>query len=297
MNSMARHITALDTAAGKAAAGGSKMRERTATPPRGSAATQRGMRAGDLAYNELRRQILELELAPGQAIAEVETAAKLGISRTPLRTALARLRSDGLIVQVGARGLAVAPISVQDVRELTELREALDTQAARLAAQRCDPARFAELAKRFAALTAEGTYDSTANRERSANGPYGSETYALAATLDAAIDEAAANDALTAALAGVRLRLARVRRLAQDRPDRLHEAANEHRAIAEAISWGDPELAASAVRLHLRRSLQHATERLAALATEASATTKPPHTAAQPGVGSPGATASRKESL
>lgn len=212
-------------------------------------------RASDRAYRLLRQRILEFELQPNEVIGEVETAALVGVSRTPLREALARLLADGLLVQEGARGVAVASISADDVRQLTELREALDTQAARLAAQRRDPRRFEELAGQFQGLAANlpGPDGPVADR---------AVTYDLAAKLDEAIDEAADNSAIADSLTKVRLRLARIRRLAQDRPDRLAEAAGEHRAIAEAIAWGDPELAANAVRVHLRRSKEHALRRL-----------------------------------
>lgn len=213
-------------------------------------------RASDRAYRMLRQEILELGLAPGEVIAEVEFAARLGVSRTPLREAVTRLLADGLLVPEGARGVAVAPISPEDVTALTELREGLDTQAARLAALRGDPEIFASLAEECAALAAAlpGPHGPGADREA---------TYHLAARLDSAIDVAAASPALTASLAQVRLRLARVRRLAQDRPARLAEAAEEHRQIAESIAWRDPEMAANSVRLHLHRSLRHALSRLA----------------------------------
>lgn len=220
-------------------------------------AKQVAERASDRAYNALRREILEFAVAPGEVIGEVETATRLGVSRTPLREALARLLADGLLVPDGARGVAVAPISSQDARELTELREALDSQAARLAAQRRDPEVFTKLAEQFADLGARLPSPEGPGADRAA-------TYELAATLDAAIDEAAANPALTTSLQRVRLRLARIRRLARDRPDRLAEAAGEHQAIAEAIAWGDPELAANAVRVHLKRSLHNALARLEA---------------------------------
>lgn len=212
-------------------------------------------RASDRAYRLLRQQILEFELEPGEVIGEVDTAARLGVSRTPLREALARLLADGLLVQEGARGVAVAPIAATDVRQLTELREGLDSQAARLAALRRDPREFEALAEEFRQLATQLPGPVGPGADRTA-------TYELAGRLDAAIDQAAENPVLTESLMRVRLRLARIRRLAQDRPDRLAEAAEEHRAIAEAIAWGDPELAANAVRVHLRRSLQHALARL-----------------------------------
>ena len=213
-------------------------------------------KASDRAYRVLRREILELELEPGEVIGEALTAARIGVSRTPLREALARLLADGLLVQEGARGVAVAPLSSSDVTQLMELREALDAQSARLAATRRDAQQFEELATAFAQLEARlpGPDGPAADRE---------DTYGLSARLDAAIDEAAANPALAASARQVRLRLARVRRLAKDHPERLAEAAGEHRAIAEAIAWGDAELAQNAQRLHLRRSLRHALTRLA----------------------------------
>lgn len=212
-------------------------------------------RASARAYRVLRQQILEFDLEPGTVIGEVETASQVGVSRTPLREALARLLADGLLVQEGARGVAVASIEPEDVRQLTELREALDTQAARLAAKRRDPRDFEILATSFRELAAQLPSPSGHGADREA-------TYELAARLDEAIDAAADNAALADALSRVRLRLVRIRRLAQDQPERLAEAAEEHRAIAEAIAWGDPELAANAVRVHLRRSLQHALARL-----------------------------------
>ncbi|MBO1902208.1 GntR family transcriptional regulator [Leucobacter weissii] len=230
-----------------------------------------GERASDFAYRRLRQEIVELEIEPGAVIAEVETAARLGVSRTPLREATARLLADGLLIPDGARGVAVAPISAEDVTRLTELREALDAQAARLAAQRRDAAgraEFEDLAGRFARLAADPGFEPGLDLGFDLAGegdPSATErtaTYALAARLDEAIDRAADNPVLAASLGQVRLRLARVRRLAQDRPDRLAEAAQEHRAIAEAIAWGDAELAGSAVRVHLRRSLAHALARL-----------------------------------
>ena len=222
-------------------------------------------KASDRAYQVLRREIIELELEPGEVIGEALTAARLGVSRTPLREALARLLADGLLVPEGARGVAVAPLSSTDVAQLMELREALDAQAARLAAQRRDARPFEDLATSFAQLAARLPGPDGPNADRD-------DTYELAARLDAAIDEAAANPALAAAVGQVRLRLARVRRLAKDRPERLAEAAGEHRAIAEAIAWGDAELAQHAQRLHLRRSLQHALARLAEREQELSRT-------------------------
>jgi DNA-binding GntR family transcriptional regulator len=202
-------------------------------------------RASDRAYESLRREILQWRLAPGTVLGEVEQATRLGISRTPLREALSRLAADGLVEAQTGRGLVVAAVSPEAVRRLFELREALETAAAALAAIRRDPAAFAELAAEFD--------DASRLVERGELDAY----YALAARFDDAIDASLDNPYLVSALRGVRTHLERIRRLAQDDPARLVRAAAEHRTIAEAIRDGDADLARHATHVHLRASLRH----------------------------------------
>jgi GntR family transcriptional regulator, rspAB operon transcriptional repressor len=204
------------------------------------------MRASDKAYSELRRDIVEWRLPPGTVLGEVEQAERLGVSRTPLREALSRLAADGLAVQQRGRGAVVSDVSLEHVDDLFELREALELQAARAAARRADPAVFEALARRFRLAAADGP-------GREATEAY----YGLAEELDAAIDAAAANPYLGQALRGLRVHLARVRRLAQDAPGRLAASAGEHADIAEAIAARHPERAAAATLLHLHHSLDH----------------------------------------
>lgn len=204
-------------------------------------------RASDRAYDVLRSEILSLRLAPGQLLPEVETAARIGVSRTPLREALSRLGADGLLVQEGGRGQVIAPVDSGQVRQLFELRQALDQQAARLAARRADPEVFHVLAERFAEVPEQLERDD----------PERTGYYALVRELDAATDAAVHNAPLVQALASVRTHLARIRRLAKDDNARLLAAAAEHREIAEAIAAADADLAASATQLHLHHSLKH----------------------------------------
>jgi DNA-binding GntR family transcriptional regulator len=97
------------------------------------------MRASDRAYSALREQILDGRLEPGTVLAEVEQSTRLGVSRTPLREALARLGADGLVSAHSGRGVVVTEVSVDRVAELFEVRGALEEQAARLAARRRAP--------------------------------------------------------------------------------------------------------------------------------------------------------------
>ncbi|MBX3094672.1 MAG: GntR family transcriptional regulator [Cryobacterium sp.] len=205
------------------------------------------MRASDRAYAALRDEIIDWQLTPGTVLAEVEQAARLGVSRTPLREALARLTADGLVATQAGRGLMVTDVSADSIRQLFELRRALEEQAVRLAATRRDPAVFDALALEFErASTLIGRPEDRA------------AYYELVARLDAAIDDSVDNGYLVSALENLRTHLVRVRRLAKDNAARLLESAVEHLTITRAIADGDVELAASATHLHLHRALQHA---------------------------------------
>ena len=107
------------------------------------------MRAGELAYQSLRSDIMEGMLAPGSVIAEVEQSERLGVSRTPVREAISRLLAEGLAEPAPGRGVIVAPISLANVYALFELRTSLDSTAAALAARRGDSKVFKELAQAF----------------------------------------------------------------------------------------------------------------------------------------------------
>jgi DNA-binding GntR family transcriptional regulator len=200
------------------------------------------VRASDRAYEVLKDDILQWRLAPRTLIGEKEQSEPLGISRTPLREAITRLAAEGLVDTQRGRAGVVTDVSPANLPELFELREALETQAARLAARRRDARTFEQLREDF--------LSAPAGLVHRANGYYD-----LVARLDAAIDVAIANPFLLASLAGLRNHLARVRRLAQDNPARLAESVSEHLLIVQAILDRDEMLAAQATAVHLRKSL------------------------------------------
>lgn len=202
------------------------------------------MKASDNAYSTLLNEIVDGTLEAGTILAEVEQSSRLGVSRTPLREALSRLRKDGLIAAQSGRGLAVTEISVEDIQELYELRQPLEQQAARLAALRGNPALFATLAEEF--RNAEDLIE---------GGQIGIRAYYdLNERLDRAIEEAISNRYLITALKALHLHLARIRRLNRGNIQRLKQAAVETLVIIEAIVDGDADLAASATQVHLRQS-------------------------------------------
>ncbi|WP_311245513.1 GntR family transcriptional regulator [Microbacterium sp. WCS2018Hpa-23] len=198
--------------------------------------------ASDRAHAALLDEIQSGALPAGFVLGEVEQAARLGISRTPMREALRRLAADGLVVQQSPRVTVVADLDADDIRALFEIRRALEETSARLAAQRGDAALFAALADEFAHV------DLAAVAGRDAY-------YALIARFDAALDAAVDNDYIASALRTVRTHLVRVRRMARDKPDRLAASASEHRTIAAALGARDGDLAAHATHVHLHNAL------------------------------------------
>ncbi|WOH20317.1 GntR family transcriptional regulator [Paenarthrobacter sp. GOM3] len=205
------------------------------------------MRASDRAYTALREDIIEWRLRPGTVLAEVEQSERLGVSRTPVREALGRLTAEGLTTAAGGRGVVVTDISLDSIDELFELRETLEVRAAGLAAQRGEPGIFTELHAKLL----------LAPELLSENDPARHDYYALVGRLDDAIDAAISNTYMAHAMRSLRVHLVRVRRLAADDTARLHAAAAEHAAIAEAIAAGNPRLAEAATTVHLHRSLTH----------------------------------------
>lgn len=88
------------------------------------------------AYEQIRRKIVTLQLAPGSIINEAALGEELGLGRTPIREALRFLAAENLIVIMPRRGVFVSEISVNDLPQLVELRLALEGFCARLAAGR-----------------------------------------------------------------------------------------------------------------------------------------------------------------
>jgi DNA-binding GntR family transcriptional regulator len=91
----------------------------------------------DGVYRALRREIGQLERAPGERLPLEELAARFQVSLTPVRHALRRLESEGLVVSLPRRGSRVAPLSVEELEEIQAIRLGLETFLAREGAERC----------------------------------------------------------------------------------------------------------------------------------------------------------------
>lgn len=135
--------------------------ESTRQEERAGAKTGRGDQASltDTAYKAIEELIVTLQLEPGQILSEGELMRELGIGRTPIREALQRLASEGLVVIIPRRGILVSDINHSRQLALLELRREVERLIMRGAARRATPAeraRFAQLADDLAAAGASG---------------------------------------------------------------------------------------------------------------------------------------------
>jgi GntR family transcriptional regulator, rspAB operon transcriptional repressor len=212
-----------------------------------------GVGASAHAYEALRTMVLELELAPGTPLAETELSAKLGVSRTPIREALGRLAREGLVRQYPGRGAFVSEISVPDIVELYQMREALESHAARLAAESVDDEARGRLNELLGELVGERAALAAGENAR---------YYALMSKMDEQIVGLAGNRRLAVALSEVWTQIRRARRVASRSPSRLLDSVDEHVAIVTAIRDGETHAAAEETRRHVRRSLANITSSL-----------------------------------
>jgi DNA-binding GntR family transcriptional regulator len=111
------------------------------------------------AYKAILDEICQGALAPGTHLVQEQLAERLGVSRQPIQQAMVLLKSDGLVQELGARGLYVAPLDVEAMRQHYEIRGALDMLAARLGAERagCSSEISEEIARRGQAIMTAGT--------------------------------------------------------------------------------------------------------------------------------------------
>lgn len=202
------------------------------------------MRRAQKVYAALRDQIIDGGLPPGSPLPEQEVSQRFDASRTPIREALQRLSREGLVELVPGKGAFVAEIHLPDIIELFQLREALEPLAARLAARAQDRSVIVPLLEALdeaPAMIAERPTD----------------YYALTHRIDSGISSLTQNNRLARTLEEIWSQARRARLIARMNPQRLREAAEEHRIILQSILAGDEDGAEEATRTHLRRSLRN----------------------------------------
>jgi DNA-binding GntR family transcriptional regulator len=199
----------------------------------------------DLAYTHVRDLILSGDLEPGAVLPQAALAQTIGISTTPLREALRRLKQEGLVELDAHRDARVRPLDASEARDLLELRRSLDPLAASLAAQRRTEADLADIRAALDGLESLSARPSVTQLESHHR-------------FHAAIHRASHNALLVETLDGLWVKSDRYRRhgLEAGRSDEERDArATEHRLLFEAVRDGDEETAAELMRRHVETSL------------------------------------------
>ena len=204
----------------------------------------------DQISGELRGRILGGAYRQGDKLSEAAIAEAFGVSRAPVREALRLLVAEGLAVQQARKGVRVPSFEAGLFRELSELREALETMAARLAATRASRDALARLDD-LLAQTSEVISRSPDHR------------YPGDLDFHAGVAEAAANPVLAEKIKETNSRLHLVRQLSGMSEKRASDAYEEHAEIVRAIAACDPDRAETAMRTHLQRAFEHASGVLA----------------------------------
>lgn len=225
---------------------------------RSSAATEPGPRPRlvEAAYAAIKEAIRTGALPPGFQAAEAEIARRLGMSRTPVHEAMARLEEEGVVRILPKRGILVLSLSVDDVAEIYEMIAALEGAAAeRLAA--ADAAVKAPVLAVLAAATAAMEAALAADADPETGLEQGLDRWAEAdAAFHHALVAGSGNRRLARAAATVTELLDRTRVLTVTLRPRPTPSAADHHAVIRAIRDGDAEAAGAAARGHRRRAAE-----------------------------------------
>lgn len=188
----------------------------------------------ETAYRRIEDMIVRRKLPPGAMISENQLSDELGCGRTPIREALQRLRLEGFVEIHPRRGVLVSPIDVRRQLELLEVRRALDTRVASLAAARATDAERTEM-RRLAAEIRDAANEREHARYLAAN----RAIHSIKAT-------ATRNSVIESMLAGINALSRRFWYSYVEDTDAFREAADRHAAVLVAIADHDAGAAVAA---------------------------------------------------
>jgi DNA-binding GntR family transcriptional regulator len=195
------------------------------------------------AYEHLKASILSGRFTPGERLTEEYLARELGISRTPIREALHKLESEGLITPLATRGFAAAQDSREEVEELFEIRAVLEGYALRLLCGRITDPVLAELE------TIVGQAEAALGRARL------DEVFQWNTRFHDTLHELITDKRrLYHQMVTMRQYVLRYRKNTLQYPDAGRRTVAGHRKILLALRLGDPDLCERLMREHIRQS-------------------------------------------
>lgn len=196
-------------------------------------------------FSTLEEEILSGALRKGDSLTELSLSARLGVSRTPLRSALHRLAEDGLINIVPNRGAVVLGIDKNDLIDIYKVRNRLEGLASASAAKNISPEALCELKE---SIELSEFYIAKGDTER---------VKELDTAFHQIIYSASGNRQLEGILTELHRKIKTYRKLSLSVSGRVERSIKEHREILEAIESGNAELADKLTSCHIEKALEN----------------------------------------
>ena len=196
-------------------------------------------------YIELEEEILSGRLPGGTSLAEISLSKRLGVSRTPIRSALRRLAEDGLVSMTVNRGAIVVGISEDDLVDIYRIRVRLEGLASRIAAERISDGGLRTLRE---SVELSDFYISKNNTEKLRE---------LDSAFHETIYKETGNRLLCKTLSELHRKIRLYRKLSLSVPGRLEMSQAEHKEILSAIEAGNGDLADELTSRHIEQALKN----------------------------------------
>ncbi|MDA8210647.1 MAG: GntR family transcriptional regulator [Clostridia bacterium] len=196
----------------------------------------------EIVFESLREAIINGHLKPGERLMEIQLADEMGVSRTPVREAIRKLELEGFVVMIPRKGAYVAGISLKDIADVFEIRAALESLAAALAAERITEDEL-EALERSLVKVAECTEANDLDSLITVDTDFHDILY-----------KASRNDRLVQIVSNLREQIQRFRMTSLSHPGRMKDALEEHRKLVEALSERNVELARTLAREHIENA-------------------------------------------
>lgn len=196
----------------------------------------------EMVFDVLMDAIMSGQLPPGERLMEVQLAEEMGVSRTPVREAIRRLEMEGFVVMIPRKGAYVAGLSVKDVIDVFEIRNALERLAVSLAAERVtddDLEKLERLLVKLSETWKEGDVETWAELD--------SQFHNL-------IYQFSRNDRLIQMMNNIMEQLSRYRMICLSRLEVRQNSIEEHKKMVEAMAERNAPMAMEAATEHLRNT-------------------------------------------
>ncbi len=195
----------------------------------------------EIVYEELKRQIMVGEIAPGTRMMEVDLAYEMGVSRTPVREAIRKLEKEGLVTIEPRRGAYASDISAKEMVDVLEVRQDLEGMAAGLAAQKIkdeDKEQLAQVTRNYREAVESGDVQEIIKRDE--------EFHKFIVSLSD-------NKTLIKMVSQVQELALRFRYIYYEDFSRFKNQPTEHQMVVEAIMSGDAGSARRHAEAHISR--------------------------------------------